>query len=125
MPKRIFISADHGMAVIYFLQSDLVPALLAAGVEVVILTDEILAEKLAQRNNQPGLTFASLRLKEAQRYASTHQPRLQWLLSSYLRRVGGSWRINTEAWTATSGKSGLKTAGSSDWGYGYPPRWRF
>lgn len=96
MPKRIFISADHGMAVIYFLQSDLVPALLAAGVEMVVLTDEVLAEKLAQRNNQPGLTFESLRTKEANRYANTVKPRWQWLLA-YLRRVGGSWRINTEA----------------------------
>jgi hypothetical protein len=96
MSKRIFISADHGMAVIYFLQSDLVPALLAAGVEVIVLTDEALAEKLAQRSNQPGLTFESLRIKEANRYANTVQPRLQWLLA-YLRRVGGSWRINTEA----------------------------
>lgn len=96
MTKRIFISADHGMAVIYFLQSDLVPALLAAGVEVVVLTDEVLAEKLAQRNTRPGLTFESLRIKEANRYANTVQPRLQWLLA-YLRRAGGSWRINTEA----------------------------
>ena len=40
MGKRIFISADHGLAVIYFLQSDLVPSLLNAGVEIVILTDD-------------------------------------------------------------------------------------
>ncbi len=32
MSKRIFISADHGMAIIYFLQSDVVPTLLNAGV---------------------------------------------------------------------------------------------
>jgi hypothetical protein len=37
-----------------------------------------------------------LRLKEANVYASKVKPRLQWLLA-YLRRVGGSWRINTEA----------------------------
>ena len=34
--KKIFISADHGMAIIYFLQSDVVPTLLDAGVEVVV-----------------------------------------------------------------------------------------
>ncbi len=96
MPKRIFISADHGMAVIYFLQSDLVPALLAAGVEVVVLTDDFLAEKLSQRNTQPGLTFESLRIKEANHYNNIVQPRWQWLLA-YLRRIGGSSRINTEA----------------------------
>ena len=30
MSKRIFISADHGTSVIYFLQSDVVPTLLNA-----------------------------------------------------------------------------------------------
>jgi len=94
--KRIFISADHGMAIIYFLQSDVVPTLLAAGVEVVLLTDEALVTQLATRNSQHGFTFESLRLKEANHYANTVRPRWQWLLA-YLRRVGGSRRINTEA----------------------------
>ena len=96
MTKRIFISADHGMAIIYFLQSDVVPTLLAAGVEVVLLTDEALVTQLATRNSQHGLTFESLRLKEANHYANTVRPRWQWLLA-YLCRVGGSRRINTEA----------------------------
>ncbi len=99
MSKKIFISADHGMAIIYFLQSDVIPSLLAAGIEVVLLTDEALVENLTQRNAQPGLTFASLRIKDATRYANTVQPRKQWLLA-YLRRVGGSWRINGEAQTS-------------------------
>jgi CDP-glycerol glycerophosphotransferase (TagB/SpsB family) len=94
--KRIFISADHGMAIIYFLQSDVVPTLLNAGVEVVVLTDDETKEKIAQRFAQPGLTFEGLRLKQANDYAKKVSPRLQWLLA-YLRRVGGSWRINTEA----------------------------
>ncbi len=97
MTKRIFISADHGMAIIYFLQTDVIPTLLDAGVEVVLLTDDELKTKLATRKTQNGLSFEGLRLKEANKYANTVQPRLQWLLSSYLRRVGGSWRINTEA----------------------------
>ena len=53
MTKRIFISADHGMAIIYFLQSDVIPSLLAAGVEVVLLTDDDIVDKIAPR---PGLT---------------------------------------------------------------------
>ncbi len=105
MTKRIFISADHGMAIIYFLQSDVVPTLLKAGIDIVILTDEALVEKLAVRFTSPvtrhpspvgRLTIESLRLKEATHYANTVRPRWQWLLA-YLRRVGGSWRINTEA----------------------------
>jgi hypothetical protein len=94
--KKIFISADHGMAIIYFLQSDVVSTLLEAGVEIVVLTDDETKERIAQRFVRPGLTFESLCLKEANKYANTYRPRLQWLLA-YLRRVGGSWRINTEA----------------------------
>jgi CDP-glycerol glycerophosphotransferase (TagB/SpsB family) len=96
MSKKIFISADHGMAIIYFLQSDVVPALLDAGVEVVVLTDDETKDRIATRFARPGLSFEGLRLKEAGAYAGKRQPRLQWLLA-YLRRVGGSWRINTEA----------------------------
>src|SRR3972149_6590067 len=96
MTKRIFISADHGMAIIYFLQSDVVPTLLAAGVEIIVLTDDDTKEKIAQRFTQHGLIFEGLRLKQANEYAKKIQPRLQWLLA-YLRRVGGSRRINTEA----------------------------
>ena len=113
MTKKIFISADHGMAIIYFLQSNLVPSLLDAGVDVVVLTDDDTKDKIAAkfsalsrgssnevyRDPHPKghLTFEGLRLKQANKYANTVQPRWQWLLSSYLRRVGGSWRINTEA----------------------------
>lgn len=96
MTKRIFISADHGMAIIYFLQSDVVPTLLSAGIEIVVLTDDETKERIAQRFARPGLTFEGLRLKQAGEYARKVRPRLQWLLA-YLRRVGGSWRINTEA----------------------------
>ena len=96
MSKKIFISADHGMAIIYFLQSDVVPTLLDAGVEVVVLTDDETKDRIAQRLARPGLTFEGLRLKEANAYANQVKPRLQWLLA-FLRRVGGSWRINTEA----------------------------
>jgi CDP-glycerol glycerophosphotransferase (TagB/SpsB family) len=96
MSKKIFISADHGMAIIYFLQSDVVPTLLDAGVEVVVLTDDETKDRIAQRFARPGLTFEGLRLKEANAFANKVSPRLQWLLA-YLRRVGGSWRINTEA----------------------------
>lgn len=94
--KTIFLSADHGMAVIYFLQSGLVNHLLEAGVRVVVLTDDETKEKIAARFARPGLFFEGLRLKEAQAYAQKVSPRWQWLLA-YLRRVGGSWRINTQA----------------------------
>lgn len=101
MSKRIFISADHGMAIIYFLQSDVVPTLLSADVEVVLLTDDETKSQIEKRFSQlvtrnSQLVFEGLRLKQANDYAKKIQPRLQWLLA-YLRRVGGSRRINTEA----------------------------
>lgn len=101
MSKRIFISADHGMAIIYFLQSDVVPTLLGAGAEIILLTDDETKSQIEKRFSQlvtrnSQLIFEGLRLKEANKFATTHQPRLQWLLA-YLRRVGGSRRINTEA----------------------------
>ena len=96
MPNRIFISADHGMAIIYFLQSDVVSTLIDAGVEVILLTDDDIQSQIASRFGRPGLIVEGLRLKRANDYARKVRPRWQWLLS-YLRRVGGSRRINTEA----------------------------
>ena len=63
--KSIFISADHGTAIIYFLQSDVVPRLLAAGIQVILLTDDGVKDELARRFRRPGLTFEGLRLREA------------------------------------------------------------
>ena len=97
MIRRVLISADHGTAIIYFLQSDLVPTLLESGIEVVLLTDDEIAEQIAQKFHWSGLYIESLRLNQASNYANMVQPRIQWLLSSYLRRVGGSNRMNTEA----------------------------
>lgn len=96
MTKTIFISADHGMAVIYFLQSDLISTLLEAGVRVVVLTDDETKNKIAAKFGTDGLAFEGLRLKQANEYANKVEKRQQWLLS-YLRRVGASWRINTGA----------------------------
>jgi hypothetical protein len=96
MGKRVFVCADHGMAIVYFLQSDVVPRLIAAGVEVILLTDGSLEGLIAKRFGRPGLVVEGLRLKEAAEYARKFRPRWQWVLA-YLRRVGGSWRINHEA----------------------------
>ena len=99
MTKKVFISADHGMALIYFLQSDLVSSLLAAGVEVILFTDDDIKERIAAQFARPGLTFEGLRLKQANVYFQKVDNRRQWLLA-FLRRVGGSWRINNEAQTS-------------------------
>lgn len=95
-PKRIFISADHGLAIVYFLQSDVLPTLLEAGVEVVLLTDDGLKDQIIQRFGQPGLIVEGLRLQQAHQYAEEVSPSEQWWIN-FLRRVGGSNRINIEA----------------------------
>jgi len=93
--KRVFISADHGLAIVYFLQSDVVDTLLAGGAEVVLLTDDSLKEKITQRFGRPGLTIEGLRLKEARRYLQQEQTSQQWWLD-FFRRAGPSRRMNLE-----------------------------
>ncbi|MCW5875559.1 MAG: hypothetical protein KIS85_01635 [Anaerolineales bacterium] len=94
--SRIFISADHGLAVVYFLQSDVLSTLLEAGVEVVLLTDDGLVEQINRRFGRPGLIIEGLRLAQAEAYFKTVSPFWQWWLD-FLRRAGASRRINLEA----------------------------
>jgi hypothetical protein len=96
MNKRIFISADHGLAVVYFLQSEVVPTLLERGVEIVLLTDDALRGQIEKRFGRPGMVVEGLRLKQAAEYAERNRKEMQWWLH-FLRRVGSSNRINTEA----------------------------
>jgi CDP-glycerol glycerophosphotransferase (TagB/SpsB family) len=97
--RRVFITADHGLSIIYFLQSDVIPTLLDAGVEVVLLTDDDLLERIAARYSRPGLVFEGLRIKQAEYYSDHEKHDRQWWLN-FLRRAGGSRRINTEAMDA-------------------------
>ncbi len=59
----VFISADHGLAIVYFLQTQVVPTLLANGVQIVLLTDDGIKEQIAGRFGQPGLAVEGLRLQ--------------------------------------------------------------
>jgi hypothetical protein len=97
--KRIFISADHGLAIIYFLQSDILPTLLSNGIEIVLLTDDGLKDQITKRFGQPGLIVEGLRLKEARKYYENNSHSAQWWLN-FLRRVGSSNKINVEAMTS-------------------------
>ena len=96
MTKCVFISADHGLSVIYFLQSDVVSTLLKDGVEVVLFTDDEARPAIEERFHQPGIIFEGLRLKECERYFQTVNPFIQRSLQM-LRWVGGSNRINVTA----------------------------
>jgi hypothetical protein len=94
--QTIFISADHGLAIVYFLQSDVIQTILNAGHRVVVLTDDALKESLQERFGSENLIIEGLRLKEANAYYANLSPETQWWLH-FFRRVGSSNRINTEA----------------------------
>jgi hypothetical protein len=96
MPDRIFIIADHGLALIYFLQSDVILTLLKAGLEIVFFTDDGALPAIEARFKQPGLLFEGLRLTECESYFQTVNPFIQRSLQM-LRWVGGSKRINVTA----------------------------
>lgn len=94
--KRAFICADHGLAIVYFLQSDVIPHMLQAGIEVVLLTDAALKTQIEKRFGQPGLIVEDLRLSQARRYFQEESSSIQWWLD-FLRRAGASNRINLQA----------------------------
>jgi hypothetical protein len=93
---RLMIVADHGLAIVYFLQSDVLSTLLDGGAEVILLTDDGLREQIGQKFAQPGLSVEGLRLKAARTYFETSSHALQYWLH-FLRWMGGSDRINCEA----------------------------
>lgn len=95
-PERIFVIADHGLALIYFLQSDVLPVLLEAGVEIVLFTDDEALPAIEKRFSRPGLFFEGIRQKECESYFQTVKPFTQRALQM-LRWVGGSQRINVTA----------------------------
>jgi hypothetical protein len=94
--KRVFISADHGLAIIYFLQSDVLQTMLDSDIEIVLLTDDVLLEQVRERFGQPGLIVEGLRLAEARKYEAQVHPSQQWWIQ-FLRRAGASRRINLQA----------------------------
>src|SRR5512138_1535945 len=94
--KRIFISADHGLSIVYFLQTDVLPTLLENGVQIVLLTDDGLKEQIQKRFGRPGLDVEGLRFQQARQYFEQNAHSVQhWL--HFLRWMGGSNRINTNA----------------------------
>lgn len=94
--RSIFISADHGLAIVYFLQSEVVPSLIEAGFRVVLLTEDGLVDRIQGRFGREGMLVEGLRLDQARRYSEAVDPERQWWYA-FLRRVGASRRINTEA----------------------------
>ncbi len=94
--KTVFISADHGLAIVYFLQTDVVKTLLSKRIRVVILTDDGVTEKIREKFTAENLYFEGLHLDRLKSYyQKTDHSRQYWL--HFLRWMGGSDRINTTA----------------------------
>lgn len=94
--KTILISADHGLAIVYFLQSEVIHTLLEANLQVVLLTDDHLLDKIRQSFGRDGLIVEGLRLDQLRAYfQKVHNSRQWWL--DFLRRAGASARMNLEA----------------------------
>lgn len=91
--KTIFISADHGLAIVYFMQSDVVSMLIENGVRVVLLTDAGLKEQIEARFGREGLIVEDLRIQKAREYYQSEKPSIQFWLD-FLRRAGASNKIN-------------------------------
>jgi hypothetical protein len=93
--KRIFISADHGLAIVYFLQSDVVPTLIKGGAEVILLTDDALVERIRQRFGQPGLSVEGLRLQAAKPFRHFGSGGLTFFAGQALRSasIWKPWKV--------------------------------
>lgn len=87
--KRVFVVADHGLAIFYFFQSEVISTLLEHGIEAVILTDEESIDSIQDRFGRPGLKFEGLRLQKVQEYIKRNSPAIQWWLD-FLRRAGAA-----------------------------------
>ena len=94
--KTIFISADHGLSIVYFLQTDVLPTLLESGARVVVLTDDGIRDQIAARFAQPNLIIEGLRFRQCRDYFEKKDHSLQYWVH-FLRWMGGSNRINTNA----------------------------
>jgi hypothetical protein len=114
MRDCMFISADHGLAIVYFLQSDVIDILLDNNIKVVLLTDDALREQITARFGRPGLVIEGLRMKAARKYFDTVSATEQFW-TAFLRRAGSSRRINVEAQTSYVQQVDFEAQGKRRW----------
>ena len=89
--KCVMISADHGLAIVYFLQTDVVQTMLDEGIRVVVLTDDGVVDKVREKFGQEGLFVEGLRLDACKKYFNevdhTDQYWLHFLLSKTFHQI--------------------------------------
>ena len=91
--KTVLLVIDHGLALAYFLYTDLAKKLLDKDLRLVFLVQDDLLPRLRQEYaNTPNIVFESLREDQLVRYQKTYRPRLQEMLE-YIRGAVASPRI--------------------------------
>lgn len=91
--KTMMISVDHGLALAYFLQTELSEVLLDKGARLVFLVQDELLPLLRERYRETQrVVFESLREREAARYQNTHHSRWQSVIE-YLRTTSADPRV--------------------------------
>jgi hypothetical protein len=93
--RSVFLIADHGLAMVYFLQTDVWRVLQEHGHDLVVFTDDSIVGRIRERFGRPGITIEGMRIDRIREYEGVARERQWW--AHFLRRVGGSNRINTTA----------------------------
>lgn len=92
MPKTVFACLDTGLALAYFLETDLSKLLTRDGVRLVILVKQAYLSTCKENYTQPNVIFESMRDAEAERYRQSHRRRLHvWM--EHVRRASASRAI--------------------------------
>jgi hypothetical protein len=91
--KTILIFIDHGLALAYFLYTDLIYKLLKGNNRLVFLVQDELLEKLRRDyTHLPNVVFESMREGDLLHYQHTYRPHLQEIFE-YIRGASASPRI--------------------------------
>ncbi len=91
--KTIFVVLDHGLALAYFLQTDLTRMLLEReDVRIVFLVQDAVLPLIQKEFSHPNVTFESMRDGQAGQYAATHLAGVQELFD-YVRRTSASPKV--------------------------------
>ena len=90
--KTIFIVLDHGLAMAYFFETELVRLLLNQNIRLVIILPEQMLSCVKKEYMHPGVIFESLRDTKIQDYVTNHMPRVQSTIN-YIRRAVADSKI--------------------------------
>lgn len=113
--KTIFIALDHGLAVAYFFETNLINTLVERDARIVILAPEAMLPLLRERYPNSKVIIESVRDVQTTRYKKEYHPSLQEYFE-HIRRASASPRIpltyvdRNRKWKETEAKGRHKIA---------------